>query len=593
MSHQGNQMKKTRYFFRNYRPCGTCYSLCEDQNSIPCVICNRFFHRKCSKLSKKAFEKFKYGGKHSFICSNKCYSSALPLQCSDDIDFYSAISGESLYPCVKCKRDCVEEMACIQCSACSVWCHHICSNLTNEEFRHKKFFYCSSQCENVNISFLPFNHFCNTELLKNDIIMKPKPINGYETSNSSLKKCSPKEFPSSNFIKLDHFLDIKCSYLNPNDLSEEHLSNGNSSISVFHNNLRSMNKNMDSVSDIFLNCRNPPEILAFSETRLNSKSNIPIIEGYHPFEGIHSPTAAGGVGAYISNKIDYSIRNDLSLNLKGCENIWFDIGGKQSFVVGVIYRHPKQKYNQFRNSLCKSLDVLNKERTDCVIVGDVHINFLKYDVATNVTNYANYLNSLGCRFFVDKPTRVTKNTATCIDHVYSNMHTENLDNFIVMSDVSDHFSTLTKIIDIDKSERVKDIFYRKSNLNQREWLEFNNELAKALGKILMPQNMYVDANGIAKRIVDAYNSIINKFMPLKKLPIQQKRAIIKPWITKGLKVSIKKKNNLFQISKKINDQKFTDEYKSYRNLLTLLKNKSHDNYYKDKLNLYGQNKIRV
>ena len=49
-------------------------------------------------------------------------------------------------------------------------------------------------------------------------------------------------------------------------------------------------------------------------------------------------------------------------------------------------------------------------------------------------------------------------------------------------------------------------------------------------------------------------------MPLKKLPTQQKRAIIKPWIIKGLKISIKKKNNLFQISKKLNDQKFTDEY---------------------------------
>ena len=140
----------------------------------------------------------------------------------------------------------------------------------------------------------------------------------------------------------------------------------------------------------------------------------------------------------------------------------------------MIYRHPKQKYNQFRNALCKSLDVLNKEKTDYVIVGDVNINFLKYNVAANVTNYANYLNTLGCKFFVDKPTRVTKNTATCIDHVYSNMHPENLDNFVVMSDASDHFSTLTKIIDIDKSENVKDIFYCKNNLSQRECLELQN-----------------------------------------------------------------------------------------------------------------------
>ena len=109
----------------------------------------------------------------------------------------------------------------------------------------------------------------------------------------------------------------------------------------------------------------------------------------------------------------------------------------------------------------------------------------------------------------------------------------------------------------------------------------------------MPQNMNVDANGIAKRIVDAYNIIINKFMPLKKLPTKEIRAFIKPWITKGLKVSIKKKNNLFHISKQINDKKFSDEYKSYRNLLTLLKKKSHDNYYREKLNLYGQNKSKT
>ena len=144
MTHQNNQTKKTCYFFRNYRPCGTCYNLCEDQNSIQCKICNRFFHRKCMKLSKKVFHDFKSIGRHSFICSKKCYNSVFPLQTCDDVDFYSALFGEGLYPCVKCKQDCVEEMACIQCSVCSVWCHHICSNLTNEEVQHEKFFYCSS-----------------------------------------------------------------------------------------------------------------------------------------------------------------------------------------------------------------------------------------------------------------------------------------------------------------------------------------------------------------------------------------------------------------------------------------------------------------
>ena len=169
-----SEKKKTKYFFRNYRPCGTCYNLCEDQNSIPCSICNRFFHRKCKKLSKKAFENLKSNGRRSYICSEKCHISVLPYHNSDDVDFYSGIFGEGLYPCAKCKRDCVDQMACIQCSVCDAWCHHICSNLSNDEFLHKKYFYCGYRCENININFLPFNTFGDTELFKHEIFVKSK-----------------------------------------------------------------------------------------------------------------------------------------------------------------------------------------------------------------------------------------------------------------------------------------------------------------------------------------------------------------------------------------------------------------------------------
>ena len=100
------------------------------------------------------------------------------------------------------------------------------------------------------------------------------------------------------------------------------MASTNSSATIFHNNLRSLNKNMDSILETFQNCQTSPDIVAFSETRLNGSSDIPGMKGYHPFEGVHSPTAAGGVGAYISNKINFSIRNDLALNLTGCEDIF-------------------------------------------------------------------------------------------------------------------------------------------------------------------------------------------------------------------------------------------------------------------------------
>ena len=105
--------------------------------------------------------------------------------------------------------------------------------------------------------------------------------------------------------------------------------------------------------------------------------------------------------------------------------------------------------------------------------------------------------------------------------------------------------------------------------------------------------MNVDANGFTYDMVNAFDTLKDKYMPAKKMPAKQENSNIKPWITKGLKISIKKKNILFQISKQISDQEFTNEYKLYRNLITLLKKKSHDNHYREKLHHCGKNKSKT
>ena len=100
--------------------------------------------------------------KNLLVCSNKCYSSQIPFFYSDDIDFFSAIFGEGLYPCIRCKWDCLENMACIRCSVFNVWCHHICNDLTDKQFLSNYYFYCGSKCENFNITFLPLNGFSHS-----------------------------------------------------------------------------------------------------------------------------------------------------------------------------------------------------------------------------------------------------------------------------------------------------------------------------------------------------------------------------------------------------------------------------------------------
>ena len=145
------------------------------------------------------------------------------------------------------------------------------------------------------------------------------------------------------------------------------------------------------------------------------------------------------------------------MNMERVEDLWIELdmakfhkASSEKYVIGNIYRHPGSQYKFFCENLCKILETLNKSKTKYILLGDYNIDMLKYNLATDVSNYANSLNSVGCKIHVDKPTRTEKNTATCIDHVYSNLPPDRLTNRIVMSDASDHFGILTKIPDVGK-----------------------------------------------------------------------------------------------------------------------------------------------
>ena len=108
----------------------------------------------------------------------------------------------------------------------------------------------------------------------------------------------------------------------------------------------------------------------------------------------------------------------------------------EKYVIGNIYRHPGSQYKYFCERLCNTLEILHKSKTKYILVGDYNISALKYNLCTDVTNCISSLNSVGCHIHVDKPTRIAENTASCIDHVYSNFVPNLLENYIVQGDIS-------------------------------------------------------------------------------------------------------------------------------------------------------------
>ena len=152
--------------------------------------------------------------------------------------------------------------------------------------------------------------------------------------------------------------------------------------------------------------------------------------------------------------------------------------------------------------------MLNQRKLKYLIVGDFNVNLMKYNLATDITNYFDDIHSTGCNAFIDKPTRIDdKGAATCISHVYSNMHTESLENHITLTCVSDHFGTLTKIKGVSKEIDEKDLFFRKTKLSDEKWEEFNLECEKSL-KENVPFPHLLNANSLAESITNTYKGVI-------------------------------------------------------------------------------------
>ena len=599
-----SQKQNPMYKFRFFHPCGKCGSHCDSDESLIlyCEVCRKHFHRSCLKISKRRYSEI-HRKKETFVCSPKCSNTLMALSEVDNIDFFSALSGEGKYPCGRCCRDCLDETPCISCSICDRWFHFECSNLSAKEFNSIDYYFCSPACE---ICLLPFTEVATSNLIKEGIL-----CDGGVTKNPSKKKkkklkrsmLKTKHFLSSQSVKIDHFLEIDCAYLDTNEVNN--FLNSDHSFTIFQNNLRSMNLNLHLIDEIFLDCEKKPDILAFSETRLRHNDASPYQKGYHELEREDSPTEIGGVGFYVSENIQYSRRDDLSLKMDRVEDLWVEIeipksstantkSSTEKYVIGNIYRHPGSQYKYFCERLCNTLEILHKSKTKYILVGDYNISALKYNLCTDVTNYINSLNSVGCHIHVDKPTRIAENTASCIDHVYSNLTPDRLTNRIVLSDASDHFSVITKVPDVNSYNEKSKLYYRRSKLSSSEWENFNSELKQILDQKLNCNALIsLDPNSYAEHITNTYHALIEKFMPVKTLSRKQRRFFDKPWITKGLKISIRTKNKMFQLLKKTSDLAANQKYKDYRSLLTRLKIKAKNKYYYELAVSYGNDKSKT
>ena len=136
---------------------------------------------------------------------------------------------------------------------------------------------------------------------------------------------------------------------------------------------------------------------------------------------------------------------------------------KKKLTVGVVYRHPDQsEINEFMQCFFNSLSGLSKSKNVYYILGDFNINIQPDSRTTYAKDYINLLLSHGAISLITKPTRVTKNSATIIDHIISNDTLNVPISGIIQTDLTDHYPIFCGVKRFHRKDKTKPpkMYYR-------------------------------------------------------------------------------------------------------------------------------------
>ena len=207
-------------------------------------------------------------------------------------------------------------------------------------------------------------------------------------SNYELKELNVKNKPILPKLSDFKLLDADNCYILTPDF--QNLYANNKDFCMLHINIRSLYKNFEKLEELLSVLGKMPEIIAISETKLNSNLKT-FLPGY-TFIHNNSPTNAGGVRIFIKDTLSYKTTTEYQLNTMGFEEIWLKIqSNRTEKVFNVLYRHSNAKLSDFQSSFEKAIEILNKQKLIYYLCGDFNIDLLQSDTKTMIKNYSSML----------------------------------------------------------------------------------------------------------------------------------------------------------------------------------------------------------
>ena len=308
--------------------------------------------------------------------------------------------------------------------------------------------------------------------------------------------------------------------------------------------------------------------------------NIP---GYNMVEKHRKIMTRGGVALYVKKQYQYKFRDDISVFHEGkFESVFIEIeNSKQNLIIGEIYRVPNTSQRDFIEEYESLVSKVNLEKKGLVIGTDQNLDLIKLNDDNIIKEFidVNYAN--GLLPVITKPTRITHQTATLIDNIYTNIYAlDYMKSGIIISDISDHLPVFLQFGKKSDKQVKEPLTFTYRDMSPNIIVDIKQELAVCDWNCVNGMDSEEGLNYLMEQINDA----LNKNAPFKTVSIPYKNVIREPWVTKGM---IRSSNNLDKLFKKClgkdKNSRMYQNYTSKRNLFNKIKRKAKSTYYENKL----------
>ena len=289
------------------------------------------------------------------------------------------------------------------------------------------------------------------------------------------------------------------------------------------------------------------------------------IPGYKHYYCIRAKNRnGGGTSLYVKSTIPFKQRSDLEFKKSIFESSVIEIDkhvfhSRHNIIVGIFYRSPNSTLSIYNDSLEKLLNVIQKVKKYAYIMGDFNVNTINEFTGTTpqCQQFTNIFLAHYYRKLIHLPTRVSGNSSSILDNIYTN-HPLHEENGVIMTDITDHYSIFTVCEDPEPIINRK--FRERRDYNIKNIVKFKNRLRNVNW-----EEKFASGSAL-HNFTEFYNSIeflFNLTFPKEKIIIKYDNK--NPWINNKLKADIVQREKLLIISKKNPTEINIQKYKSFKN----------------------------